>query len=162
MYKIYVLIDPRDVTNYRYVGWTCCALQERLYNHICEARRKPHTYRARWVNKLLREDVRPTIQLIEETDDYAEAEMRWIAQLRQQGYRLTNGTDGGKGVLGARWKLTPEQRQKIKDRPPQKATPERVERMRQQKLETKTGLASIIPRKRSKGCVNDHCILPGA
>ncbi len=145
-HKIYALDDPREPDDYRYVGWTINTLEQRLRAHLDEARRKPHTHRARWVNKVRREGFTPRIILLEIVDDYAEAEKRWIADFRAKGYRLTNGTDGGKGVLGARWKLNAAQIEALRNRPKRPVSAEERERLRQMGIGNKNWLG----KKRSE------------
>lgn len=102
--KIYELRDPRDLTcSPRYVGITTKSLKDRLYLHIYDATSGKKHYRANWSRKLIREGVAPTIHLIEEVIgwEYAcEVEKYWIKEFREQGYKLTNSTDGGEGRLG--------------------------------------------------------------
>ncbi len=95
---IYVLVDPRKKEEYRYVGKTVQKLSHRLSKHIYEAKKaNDHTYRARWIRKLLHEDVKPQIVKLEIIDAEidCEREMYWIARLKKEGYKLTNGTKGG-------------------------------------------------------------------
>jgi hypothetical protein len=116
------------------VGWTNQTLAARLSAHIADAKHHPRTYRACWINALRGQGIRPGIRLLELTDDYAEAEIRWIADLRARGFELTNGTAGGRGVLGARWKLSQQQIGALKARPPRVMAPEEIEAMRQRAL----------------------------
>lgn len=135
MHKIYVLLHP-ETEEIRYVGWTKNTLQQRLQSHVEEANKyqktgKGKTYKNMWVLSLIREGLRPIIRLVEETETPGEAERKWIAHYRSIGARLTNGTDGGIGSMGARWTLTEEQRQALRERPGRKASPEEAERLRQ-------------------------------
>lgn len=110
-YKIYRLVDPTvdptDETNYvRYIGWTNKTLSDRLSNHVTEARHdmtQQHTHKNRWINKLLRLNTRPKIELVDETDDSEEIkqmEIKYIALYAEKGCKLTNATKGGDGQLG--------------------------------------------------------------
>lgn len=95
---IYVLVDPRKKEEYRYVGKTVQKLSHRLSKHIYDAKKPDnHTYRARWIRKLLRDDVKPQMVELETIDAEidCEREIYWIARLKKEGYKLTNGTDGG-------------------------------------------------------------------
>lgn len=106
---IYILRDPRD-GSVRYVGKTKRSLKQRLKGHINDARLchryRSVSYRDRWIAKLLRNGLAPTIESIEIVHgrDWAAAEMRWIAHFRSLGAKLTNSTDGGEGCTG--WKAS--------------------------------------------------------
>jgi len=100
--NIYELRDPRDSTKSpRYVGITIKDLDKRLLGHLSSLKSK--TYKNNWVKSLLKDGVCPTIHLIEEVIgwDYAcKVEQYWIKEFKEQGYILTNSTDGGEGSLG--------------------------------------------------------------
>ena len=100
---IYGLIDG-DTLELRYVGQTTKSLDERLRRH----KNSHNTHLRRWLNK------RPVNIIVLERDpvDLNEAEIRWIREMREQGARLMNMTDGGEGGrLGL--KHTSETRVKI-------------------------------------------------
>lgn len=110
-YKIYRLVDPTispdDEKNYvRYIGWTNKTLSDRLSNHITEARHdknQKHTHKNRWINKLLNLNIRPQIELVDETsnpDLIKQMEIKYIALYAAKGCKLTNATKGGDGQLG--------------------------------------------------------------
>lgn len=68
-YKIYRLVDPTvspDSNKYiRYIGWTNKTLSARLSNHITEAKHdmsQHHTYKNRWINKLLSQNIVPKFE----------------------------------------------------------------------------------------------------
>lgn len=70
----------------------------------------PTSHRVKWLLKMRREGRKPGIVLIEEFEDgdWQEREKFWIAQFR--GFaKLTNGTEGGEGLVGA----PPELRSRI-------------------------------------------------
>lgn len=107
-YKIYRLVDPtvspQDKERYvRYIGWTNKTLSDRLSNHLTEARHdetQQHTHKNRWINKLLRENITPKIELVDSTDDpdlIKEMEIFYIAKYKKGGALLTNATLGGDG-----------------------------------------------------------------
>ena len=104
MNSIYGLVDPR-VGSVRYVGKTSMSLEKRLGFHVAQANRWLNGKRSRvsvfcWIAKLLREDVRPEIRLLQECDDFVvdAFEKEWIATLRMRpNITLLNGTDGGDG-----------------------------------------------------------------
>ena len=99
--KIYELRDPRDPEcKPRYVGITIGTLQKRLISHIA-ASKEEKNYKANWIKSLLKIGIRPSIHLIEEVytrEKASKAEIYWIKEFREQGYELTNATEGGDSV----------------------------------------------------------------
>jgi hypothetical protein len=93
---IYVLKEPRN-NGVRYVGKTKMKLTKRLNGHYVE---KKDTRKRRWLDYLLRENVRVNIEAIEEVMEYnwQEREKYWILYYRSLGCDLVNTTDGGDGV----------------------------------------------------------------
>lgn len=113
---IYALADPRT-NEIRYCGKTTWIMSQRLANHRREARKGTDRHVCRWVKSLLDAGLDPVAIRLEEITldgmDRAEqirllneAEIRWIAHLRERGCDLTNATEGGDGAHGT--KLTPE------------------------------------------------------
>lgn len=95
---IYALIDPRDGYA-KYVGKTVQSSKQRLSAHISFARKKAHTFSARWILGLLKSGQLPEIAELETVEsDWQEAEIFWIAYLRYLGCTLTNHTGGGDGL----------------------------------------------------------------
>lgn len=109
--KIYALVDPRKKEEYRYVGKTAKSLSKRLSGHLCDVKTSKCTHKIHWIRKLLREGISPMVVLIEIVDSTLEnaREIYWIAKFREEGHKLTNGTDGGEGV-----KCTEEVRRKMR------------------------------------------------
>lgn len=107
---IYTLEDPLS-EEVRYVGWTF-DIHTRYRTHL-SGKERPHTHRARWIAKLLRQSLKPRWAEIESGvgEGWAEAEQRWIAHYRACGCRLTNATEGGEGVPGL--KMSAETRAKL-------------------------------------------------
>ena len=100
MHLVYGLIDPRT-GELRYVGKSCSGLA-RPRQHLCP-KQSPVTHRGSWITGLLRDGMKPEIEIIEVHDSassLADAERFWIAYFRFVGCRLTNHTDGGDGVVG--------------------------------------------------------------
>jgi len=117
--KIYELRDPRDESKSpRYVGITKRSLYKRLQEHLSKQElgdRK--SYKVNWIKFLLKNNSRPTIHLIEEVEgwEYAcKVEQYWIKEFKEQGYKLTNNTDGGEGAIG--YKHSKEQCKILSDR----------------------------------------------
>lgn len=108
---IYTLHDPRKPELVRYVGWTRNT-HTRLQGHIRLAKNgRDKTYCGKWKRTLLRAGLRPLLTVIEtgSGDDWAEAEIRWIAHYRALvGAKLTNLANGGGGPAGHHWKLSEE------------------------------------------------------
>lgn len=105
---IYALVDPLT-EEMRYIGKSTRP-HERLVNH-CNDRSSCH--RTHWIQSVVAEGQRPIIHVLEVVDDgnsWQDAERGWIAYGHSQGWPLTNGTDGGDGVVN----LSPESRERIR------------------------------------------------
>lgn len=94
---IYCLSDPRT-GEIRYVG-KAVDTRKRLKSHLTE---KPHTRKGNWVKSMIRDGVKPELEILEtifDSDDFdwQESERWWIAYLRFIGCRLTNMETGGIG-----------------------------------------------------------------
>jgi len=107
---IYALADPKT-EEIRYVGQTTRSPRTRLGEHLAVAQKplrrgagSQRRLRA-WLRSL---QEKPLLIVLEETTDLDDAEQRWIAQLRGDGARLCNMTEGGDGFRG----LTDEGRRK--------------------------------------------------
>lgn len=113
MVYIYALCDP-DTGEIRYVGQTTDI--ERRYKQHLQVIGKPNTYRKSWIQSLLKQGKEPVMRILEEaTDDaWIEREKWWINEMRRQGARLTNLTNGGDGVNGL--KHTEEARRKMSEK----------------------------------------------
>ena len=117
-WQVYALIDPRT-QKIRYVGWTSHTVPFRIRRHRGEALRKAPNgtwlhqhYRARWIRQLLRlEKWPPEYSILESGTGFAwaEAERRWIRELKERGENLVNGTLGGESGYGR--KLTTDARE---------------------------------------------------
>lgn len=104
---IYVLCEP-DGTTVRYVGKTTNP-RKRYSQHVYSTEK---THRACWIRSLRKRGERPVMRVIETVPDdvsWQEREKYWIAHYREIGANLTNGTDGGDGVVG----LSDEARERI-------------------------------------------------
>lgn len=109
MIYIYVLIDPRNLTN-RYIGKTD-KLKTRYRTHC----RKQHenNYRAHWLSELRAFGLKPIMEVVETCDEsiWERREQWWIAYGRFLEWPLTNLAAGGGGTSGT--KLTEEHKRKI-------------------------------------------------
>lgn len=95
---IYVLKHP-DTKEVRYVGKTIRTLSRRLGNHIANAKGNKHNkHLSNWILKILSENKRPIIELIEicDKENWQERERYWISHFPN----LINLTDGGDGCEG--------------------------------------------------------------
>lgn len=103
---IYVLYDPREPDNYRYVGFTN-NIQKRLKHHLSEVNRynknkelKPY-YKINWINSLLNIGLKPEIKIIEEFEcnkkTIGEKEIYYYNIFLNEGHKLTNSADPGYG-----------------------------------------------------------------
>ena len=109
LFYIYTLIDPLT-GRIRYVGKTQY-LNTRYRNH-CNASKFENTHKGHWINKLIRSNLQPIMEIIETVSNSNEATKReifWIAKFRQMKYPLTNGTEGGDGMTNP----TEETRRKL-------------------------------------------------
>lgn len=100
--SIYALCEPGGI-NPRYVGKTARTLSERHKGHIYDALRRPRLPVHRWIASLYRDGKWSCIKLLEWVEpgqDWQAREMHWIAEMRRQGARLLNLTDGGEGLHG--------------------------------------------------------------
>lgn len=100
---IYGLKHPNSLEP-RYVGFTSKTLEKRLTGHIWEANSHSATptHKNRWIKSLTKHGIKPEVFVIEEVseDNWKAREQFWIKTLKEKGYRLTNATDGGDGILG--------------------------------------------------------------
>lgn len=104
--KIYALIDPIN-NEIKWVGKTIMKLNDRLNSHIQNSRFEKYKIGCKkWIQSLLKNNKKPIIKLIEETDNYIEREKYWIKYYKNLGYSLTNISPGGDNNKG--FKVSPE------------------------------------------------------
>jgi group I intron endonuclease len=109
---IYGLVDPRT-DKIRYIGKTKAGMKRpQSHGLVCHLK-KDRTHKARWIQELRRAGLSYSVVVLEEVfeQDLCQAERRWIASARAQGWPLTNLTDGGDGLGGH--KFSSEHRAKI-------------------------------------------------
>lgn len=94
MVSIYGLIDPIS-NELRYIGKTV-DLNRRYRRHISE-RYLHDSYKDRWIRKLVDENLKPELLIIDEVSDFEWQfwESSYISYFKSIGCRLTNGTAGG-------------------------------------------------------------------
>lgn len=107
--SIYKLMDP-ITSEVRYVGITKHQIEERLKGHIKMARRGKPFPVCRWIRLLMKQNLKPLIELIEENSS-PDRESYFIREYRNEKCRLLNCSNGGRGLLEA----TPETRMKLAD-----------------------------------------------
>jgi hypothetical protein len=95
---VYVLRDP-DTERVRYVGRSIYPFS-RYKSHL-RIRTNDNTYRANWIRSLATAGKKPVIEIIQSCPDdkIYSVEQFWIAYYRACGSPLTNGSDGGSGLL---------------------------------------------------------------
>src|SRR3990167_4875568 len=108
---VYTLSDP-ITKEIRYIGQTIQPLKKRLLDHIKEAKtNKVRNHRLNWISSLLKNNITPSIELLEDNAIWSDSEKYWISQFKTLGYRLVNGTEGGDRALGL--KMSEEAKLKI-------------------------------------------------
>lgn len=100
-WAVYVLRDMAGAI--RYVGITTKP-GKRLGSHLREARAGGRARRLKWMRSLIAAGQTPTLDVVEWTSDWDDAERRWIAQCLADGCDLVNATDGGKDFRAGRTK----------------------------------------------------------
>lgn len=99
---IYTLEDPRYPGVIRYLGWTVDP-GKRLQGHLAGAKSgRDKTRCGVWKRSLLREGLKPVLKIVEtgSGEGWPAVEIRWIADLRNEGQPLLNHTEGGEGFRG--------------------------------------------------------------
>jgi len=78
--------------------------ERRLTKHVQSAKDGRHSHSAAWVRELLRESLKPRVEVVAAGFGigWEEAEIAEITKQRLAGARLTNHTAGGGGILGFR------------------------------------------------------------
>jgi hypothetical protein len=116
--RIYGLIDPTD-NEIKYIGQTKFKLEKRYKEHIrnCKYDLTKNQKIYMWINGLIKKDLYPTINLIEEVD-YTKLNIReeyWIKHYNKTG-KLTNTLAGGNHLKFIEKKpFTDSHKQKIGD-----------------------------------------------
>lgn len=97
--NFYVLIDPRD-GKIRYVGQTVDT-QNRLRNHIWEAKKKNRSHKERWIVSLLRRNMKPVMKVlwsgVLKLSEINLIESKVIKHFSKS-YKLTNAIDRARNV----------------------------------------------------------------
>jgi hypothetical protein len=103
------------LSEYRYVGLTTKSVTERLQKHIKNARSGKKTPFCDWLRKHENEVVIDVLGVEHgELGELGQAEIEWIAALREFGHRLLNISNGGLGPTDVVW--TVEMREAARER----------------------------------------------
>lgn len=105
---IYCLVCPLS-GGIRYIGKSIRP-KERLQNHMNE---KSKCHRSNWLASLKSIGLKPELVILEEVSDdqsWQEREKHWIYHGKELGWKLTNNTSGGDGVVN----LHPDSRERIR------------------------------------------------
>ena len=98
---IYGLYDPRAVpVKVRYVGYTSKGAEQRLAEHVQEARLKStNVHRLNWLRSLAKDGVMPQAVVLEQVtaENWKAKEAFWINHFGRK--NLVNSTNGGEGLV---------------------------------------------------------------
>ena len=97
MVYIYALTDP-FTKEIRYIGKSIRP-KGRLLDHCNDPSK---TWRTNWIQSVLKKNGKPILSILQslkDDEDWQEAERQWIQKGRDMGWRLTNCTDGGDGLV---------------------------------------------------------------
>jgi hypothetical protein len=98
--KVYYLYSTEPGNSgMRYIGQTKRSLEKRLAVHRSGARKSADTYIARWIRSVCESGYEVRIGLLKSNAIWNADEMAMIKKYRALGYRLTNSTDGGDGIM---------------------------------------------------------------
>jgi group I intron endonuclease len=96
MFCIYLFSDEFGVP--KYVGKSKC-FKTRVKQHVNRDRFRYKSHFYNWLNKQISESKEYFIDVLEEVyqENHKEREKYWIKHIKENGYKLTNMTDGGDG-----------------------------------------------------------------
>ncbi len=98
--KVYYLYSTEPGNSgMRYIGQTKHRLTVRLRGHRRNLTDESDTYAARWIRSVYAKGYEVRIGLLKGNAIWNTDEMAMIKKYRALGYRLTNSTDGGDGIL---------------------------------------------------------------
>jgi len=153
-WSVYALRDP-NTGCIRYVGWATDPIA-RLRRHMKECLTGT-THKCRWLSSL--GSSWPILQILESgVGDPALAEIKWIAEMKRRGCRLTNATSGGDGVIDPSPELRRLRSEINKGRRPSEETRAklaRAARNRRVKQSTREKLAALL-KARYASAVDRH------
>src|SRR5260221_13115707 len=171
MYKflVYALVDPTNDSIF-YIGRSSSGLRRPRGHFSPSSLKKPYPVYYK-INSLLKLNIKPYIQVMEECESNEEldiAEMYYIREAKEEGYKLYNVTLGGKGMLGR------VVSQEIKDRlskmySNRKMSKESIEKSKETKRlntrkftkEERIKYSLVSPNKKKVKCITDDVIFGG-
>lgn len=113
---IYALNDPtrQHMGKTRYIG-KAEDPYARYEKHL-ECRHREKTHKANWINSLFEAGLAPVLEILDEVPEteWVMWEKEWIRLYRALGFSLTNGTEGGEGMVGR--PVSEETREKIRSK----------------------------------------------
>jgi group I intron endonuclease len=110
---IYGLVDPLS-SQIRYIG-KADNPAKRYFRHLRENIKNPRTHKECWIASLLKNNLKPILEIIEETDaaSWVEREKYYIAYYKSKKVDLTNATDGGEDPPNATGRKISEEHKAI-------------------------------------------------
>jgi hypothetical protein len=99
---IYGLVDP-NTNEIRYIGKSTSGLSRPREHLKPSAYLKQKNHKANWIKHLVSNNQLPYIVVLQEAEtkeELTQLEIKFIAEYRNKGYKLTNGTNGGEGAPG--------------------------------------------------------------
>lgn len=110
---VYGLYDPRT-GELRYIGQTTSTLKRRLSSHLSRNELSKRRHVTSWLKQLKWDELAPRIEQLAKAyskEELDSLEIAMIAEARLRGDRLTNHTEGGRGMKG--FTISEETRAKV-------------------------------------------------
>jgi len=109
IYYIYTLSED-TIENVRYIGYSKDP-RHRLRVHQRESNLRVKNHKTDWIKKMIKEEKEIILNIIDSAkdDEIKKLEKYYIKKYRDDGYNLTNSTDGGDGLINP----TPEVRERM-------------------------------------------------
>lgn len=100
MVYIYGLYSSDDTTQIRYIG-KAKNPKDRLRRHLQESNLKHDTHKNRWIKKCIEAGHTVNVVVVDQVqeEDWEALERFWISKYTSDGFRLTNSTLGGDGII---------------------------------------------------------------
>lgn len=113
---VYGLVDPRD-GQIRYIGKSSYGMSRPLQHKAPHSLAKDKTYKGHWIRQLLSLGLVYSVVVLRNcttNEESCQAEKEEIKKAKENGFQLTNLTDGGEGVCGR--KVSEKQKEKMRGR----------------------------------------------
>jgi len=130
---IYALFSTRNPEDYRYVGLTMYKMQLRMHQHKSRMNKNSKSYVHKWWRKEIADGYSvdyKILHVVQEHESINELEKQYITQFLNEGYRLTNLTEGGEGAPGYRFSDEQKQAQSIRNKELHQKNPEIKEKIK--------------------------------